>query len=208
MSDIAGKARADYEVVKGIVIASYDDFIRIRKEDGSALGFKVKGPAAALPTGTDVGVVAHRGTDQAIFLVDRATGQRFNQSIWHNQISKSPGAGSILFRIAVLVILLIPLLGQLGAFFGGIGAIVGGLIVSSSMQGHARAPIWRILLSLGIYFLGSFFFFSGWFGGDSSEAVLGYIVLTAGALAYTFWVHRPVTRYYLEVNRLLDEAAA
>ncbi|MEJ0041216.1 MAG: hypothetical protein WDM81_02820 [Rhizomicrobium sp.] len=208
MSDLADKARRDYEVVKGIVTASYDDFMRIRKEDGSTLGFKMKGPATGLQPGAQVGIVAHRGTDQAIFLVDRQSGQRFDLSIWHNQASKGPSAGSIALRIVSLVILLIPFLGQFGALFGGLGAIVGGLIVSSSMQGQARAPISRILVSLAIYFFGSALFFMGWFGGDSNQAVLGYLILAGGAFAYAFWVHRPVTRYYLEVNKLLDEAAA
>ncbi|MEI9989983.1 MAG: hypothetical protein WDM86_08100 [Rhizomicrobium sp.] len=208
MSDLADKVRRDYEVVKGIVTASYDDFMRVRKEDGSALGFKIKGPATALQPGTQVGIVAHRGTDQAIFLVDRQTGQRFDLSIWHNQAGKGSSFGSIALRIVALVLLLIPFLGQFTALFGGLGAIVGGLIVSSSMQGQARAPISRILISLGIYFFGSVVFFSGWFGGDSNQAVLGYAILAVGALAYTFWVHRPATQYYVEVSKLLDEAAA
>ncbi|MEI9886810.1 MAG: hypothetical protein WDN08_09980 [Rhizomicrobium sp.] len=208
MSDLAGKARADYEIVKGIVIAGYDDFIRVRKEDGSLLGFKVKGPAGGFQAGTPVGVVAHRGTDQAIFLVDRQTGQRFNQSIWFDHASKGSGAGSVILRIFTLAILLLPFLGQFAAFSGGLGAIIGGLVVSSSMQGQARPPISRILLSLGIYFLGSVIFFSGWFKGNSNQTVAGYLILIAGALAYAFWVHRPVTRYYREVNKLLDEAAA
>lgn len=208
MSDPAGKVRLDYEIVKGIITASYDDFIRVRKDDGSVLGFKMKGPAAALQTGTQVGVVAHRGTDQAVFLVDRQTGQRFNLSIWHNHASKGSSAGSIVLRILTIVIFLVPVLGQVVAFCGGLGAIIGGLIVSSSMQGHARAPIWRILTSLAIYFLGSAIAFDGWFESNSNQAVIGYFVLIVGAFAYTFWVHQPVKRYYLEVNKLLDEAAA
>jgi hypothetical protein len=209
MSDPASQARQNYEVVKGVVSANQGEFIHVRAADGRTAGFTVKGPAASrIGPGIPVGIVALRGSDKAVHLVNRATGERFDLSIWHDHSRRGPSKGGTAFRVLVFAILLIPVVGQLAMLSGAVGAIVGGLIVSSSMKGHVGASIPRVLLAVAVYAVGSFLFFSGWFGGTHGLVVLGFVIMAVGALAWTFWVNRPAIQYYVEVNKLMDEAAA
>jgi hypothetical protein len=207
MSDQTERARQEYEIVRGIVVATYDGLTRVRKDDGTIVGYKTKGPASALAVGTEVGVVALRGTDQAVYLVDRGTGQRFNLTIWHDHARPSTmGASAV--KILGMLLLLVPFLGQFAAFCGGIGAIVGGLAASSAIKGHGRISVSRILIALGVYFFGSFLFFTGWFGHNSGRSWFGFLILAVGAWAYGFWTQQPAIQYKRTVIAMLDEAAA
>jgi hypothetical protein len=204
----AEKVREDYEIVKGIVTANQGDVMRVRMEDGRTAIFTVKGAASAIGVGTDVGVVAHRGTEKAVFVVDRASGQRFNTSMWHNHEAKSPSPLHGFVRIFSMLMLLVPILGQLVMLSGFLGTLFGTVVVASSMKGHVTTSLPRLFAATGAYFFGSFIFFKGWIGGDAGDKILGFLILAVAAAAYSFWVSRPATAFYAEVAKLADEAAA
>lgn len=208
MVALAEKVREDYEIVKGIVTANQGDVMRVRMADGRTAIFTVKGAASAIGVGTDVGVVAHRGTEKAVFVVDRNSGQRFNTSMWHNHSFKSESPVRSVMRLVPMLLLLVPIFGQLVMLSGFFGALFSAAVVASSMKGHVATSLPRLFVATGAYFFGSFLFFKGWIGGDAGDKILGFLILAVAAAAYSFWVSRPATAFYAEVAKLADEAAA
>jgi hypothetical protein len=207
MDNIERKVRQDYAIHVGTVFAAYDDFVRVKDEVGGLSGFKLGRSGVDLTPGTRVGVVALSGTDQAAFVVNRETGERHKIQIWHGNFGAGLTTLNNIAAVFSFVMLLIPFLGQLAAFAGGLGGIIGGL-VASGVKGYPPVQVGRIVIALAIYFVGSVFFFSGWFGGHPGQASLGYAILVVGALAFTVWARWPASRYMAALDRLVDEAAA
>jgi hypothetical protein len=76
MTDQMDRIRRDYVAEEGIVGAVLGEVLQIKRADGSTVAFKTGKAAASVALGHDVCVVAIRGQDKAVVVLDRTTGLR------------------------------------------------------------------------------------------------------------------------------------
>lgn len=194
----------DFVAFSGTVIASYADFIRLLSTNGEPAGFKIGNRAMGLQVGTPITVIALQGSDKAAYVINHDTSSVQKIELLSGNISAGFQRFQSRLRFVVLMLLLVPFVGQFSAFAGGLGAIISGL-VSAGVRGMPPVSVGRILLSLVVYFAGSLWFFIGWFSGEVLNRNIGFGILASGAVLYCFYAPRPGDQYFRALNDLVEK---
>lgn len=197
--------RQDYVAAHGAVTESYPGFIRMQTTGGGLAGFKMTGSVQFQP-GARIAVVALRDSDEAVFVINRDTGEKHRVHARRGNFKSGFRGVSTAASVVLFVLLLIPIVGQLTALAGGLGAILGGVVGSGFLKGYPRVDVGRILLSLAVYFVGTVIFLSGLFGGGGS-APLGFLILLVGAYGLAFWSKQSGQQYMKALEQFIDQSA-
>ncbi|GGF00904.1 hypothetical protein GCM10011611_03120 [Aliidongia dinghuensis] len=202
MTDPMDQIRRDYVAEEGIVSAILGEVLQLKRADGSTVAFKTGKAAAGIGVGHDVCVVAVRGEDKAVVVLDRTTGLRHRSQILRGNTGpgfQKIGKASAWFNFALMMV---PLLGQLASIAGLLGAIVGAL-VERSRKGSPPVSIMTMIVGVAIYLLGSGMLYLHWIWNGS--AFLGFVVMVVGAAIFCFLARRSGTAFVEAMERFLDE---
>lgn len=202
MNKFARMIDEEFEAVRGTVIASYSDLIRVQHGDSEPVGFKVGAYLKELPVGTLVTVIALRGSDKAFYVINHDTDTVRKIDLWSGNVSMGFQRFQSGMRFLAFPFLLIPIVGQLTAAFGGVAAIVTA-VASSGVRGMPPISVSRIAASLSVYFVGSLWYFFGRLSGDLQDRNLGFVILAIGAGLYCFYASRPSYQYLNAINDLV-----